>query len=130
MRKPHCKENLAHSGPGKPPLPLASASQASPGFRQLTWNQGWARHLAALGRALGGEEGQSQTRRSVGPWCKHEDLGQGDRHVHLLHSPLQSSLDKVLGILTEVGSHGAAPGHSPFQDIQEGCSVTLTSKWG
>lgn len=73
----------------------------------------------------GGKEGPGQAEVS---WSLRQarDL----RCVYSPHGLLQSSLDKVLGILTEVGGHGATPGHPPFQDIQKGCSVTLSSKWG
>lgn len=95
-------------------------------FSLLTRNQGWARHLAALGRALGGG-GRSRSGQEVS-WSLRQV--QDLRCIYSPHSLLQSSLDKVLGVLTEVGGHGVTPGHPPFQDIQKGCSVTLSSKWG
>lgn len=54
-----------------PPPPLASVSlpvrQACPRRSLLTRNQGWARHLVALGRALQGEEGRGQARGHLVP---------------------------------------------------------------
>lgn len=98
------------------------------GLSLLTLNQGWARHLAALGRALGGQESQGSGQRVS---CRLRPRGtpSGGRAVHSLRGPLQGSLDEVPGIITEVGSCRAAPGHPPLQNVQEGGSVTLTSEW-
>ena len=98
------------------------------GLSLLTWNQGWARHLAALGRALQGEEGQGSGQVVSCPRGRPVRTRGGERVAHSLWGPLQGSLDKFLGILAEVGSHGAAPRHPPLQHIQEGGSVTLTGK--
>lgn len=120
----------ASCSPGRPPLLLASlslpASQASPhpayspGTRggRGTW-QRWAEPWAGEGRSRSGQEVSWPLRQARDLRCAYSP-----------HGLLQSSLDKVLGILTEVGSHGATPGHPPFQDIQKRCSVTLSSKWG
>lgn len=42
-------------------LTFPHCEPGQPTFSLLTWNQGWARHLAALGRALG-EERKVQVR--------------------------------------------------------------------
>lgn len=48
--------------------------------------------------------------------------------MHSPWGPLQGGLNKVLGILAEVHSHWAAPGHPSLQHVEEGRPVTLTSK--
>lgn len=50
-----------------------------------------------------------------------------------MHSPgslLQRGLDEVLGILTQMGSHGTAPRDPPLQNIEQSGAVTLSSEWG
>lgn len=121
----------APCGPGRPPFLLASfslpVSQASPCLAYSPGTKGgqgtWRHWAGPCGERKGGIS-------PSGHWSKNEDLRQREGCVYSLHGLLQSSLDKALGILTEVGGHGATPGHPPFQDIQKGCSVTLASKWG
>ena len=89
-----------------PHFPVSQASPCSaysPGTRggQGTW-QHWA-------EPWGGKEGPGQAEVS---WSLRQ--AQDLRCVYSPHGLLQSSLDKVLGILTEVGGHGATPGHPPF----------------
>lgn len=81
-----------------------------------------------LGRALGVKEGQGSCQVVSCPRGRCVRTPGKEKAAHSLWGPLQGSLDKVLGILAEVGSHGAAPRHPPPQHIQEGGSVTLTSK--
>lgn len=71
VRKPRVLgETLVFLEPGRPhpSWPYFSSLFARPArFSLLTWNQGWARHWAALGRLLWGDQAGGQARGRLVP---------------------------------------------------------------